>query len=86
MAWRAIIIAVLGLLTAALTAFYMFRLYFLAFEGEGRYDHEHVHPHESPRTMTWPLIILAVPSIAIGALVGFPPDNGPIQAFSVKRS
>jgi len=75
------VIAVLGLLTAALTAFYMFRLYFLAFEGEGRYDHEHVHPHESPRTMTWPLIILAVPSVALGALVGFPPDNGPIHAF-----
>ena len=75
------VIAVLGLLTAALTAFYMFRLYFLAFEGEGRYDHEHVHPHESPRTMTWPLIILAVPSIALGALVGFPPDNGLIHGF-----
>jgi len=75
------LIAVLGLITAAMTAFYMFRLYFLAFEGEGRYDHEHVHPHESPATMTWPLIILAVPSLVIGFLVGFPADNGPIHSY-----
>ncbi len=39
------VIAVLGLITAGLTAFYMFRLYFLAFEGKPRYDQEHVHPH-----------------------------------------
>ncbi len=77
-------IAVLGLLTAALTAFYMFRLYFLAFEGKPRYDQEHVHPHESPATMTVPLVILAIPSLVIGALVGFPPDGGAIHTFLSK--
>ncbi|MHB8645021.1 MAG: NADH-quinone oxidoreductase subunit L, partial [Thermomicrobiales bacterium] len=78
------VIAVLGLVTAALTAFYMFRLYFLAFEGKPRYDPEHVHPHESPRTMTVPLIFLAVPSVVIGALVGLPPDKGAIHTFLSK--
>jgi len=75
------IIAIIGLITAALTAFYMFRLYFLAFEGEPRYDREHVHPHESPATMTTPLILLAIPSVVIGALVGIPPDKGAIHTF-----
>jgi len=75
------VIAVLGLITAGLTAFYMFRLYFLAFEGKPRYDEEHVHPHESPATMTIPLIILAIPSVVIGALLGWPPDAGAIHAF-----
>ncbi len=75
------VIAVLGLITAGLTAFYMFRLYFLAFEGKPRYDQEHVHPHESPATMTIPLIILAIPSVVIGALLGWPPDAGGIHTF-----
>ncbi|MDQ2785409.1 MAG: NADH-quinone oxidoreductase subunit L [Chloroflexota bacterium] len=75
------VIAVLGLITAGLTAFYMFRLYFLAFEGKPRYDEEHVHPHESPATMTIPLIILAIPSVVIGALLGWPPDAGAIHTF-----
>lgn len=75
------VIAVLGLITAGLTAFYMFRLYFLAFEGKPRYDEEHVHPHESPLTMTVPLIILAIPSLVIGALLGWPPDAGAIHTF-----
>ena len=75
------VIAVLGLITAALTAFYMFRLYFLAFEGKPRYDQEHVHPHESPMTMTVPLILLAIPSLVLGALIGWPPDSGAIHRF-----
>ena len=75
------VIAAAGLLTAGLTAFYMFRLYFLAFEGKPRYDEDHVHPHESPATMTVPLIILAIPSLVIGALVGLPPDAGAIHTF-----
>ena len=67
-----------------MTAFYMFRLYFLAFEGKPRYDEEHVHPHESPVTMTAPLVILAIPSLVIGALVGIPPDKGAIHTFLSK--
>jgi NAD(P)H-quinone oxidoreductase subunit 5 len=97
-----------GWLTAGLTAFYMFRMYFLTFEGEFRGNdggirekvlasfgiltpafgpgamnvkeleqHSHGHsdsPHESPLSMTLPLMILAIPSLAIG-LVGKPWDN-----------
>lgn len=74
-------ITVIGLLTAVLTAFYMFRLYFLVFEGKPRYDQEHVHPHESPPVMWVPLVILAIPSLFLGALIGLPPDKGWIHTF-----
>lgn len=106
-----------GWLTAGMTAFYMFRMYFMTFEGKFRgndkavqqrvlnqaqapnfafgpgamhvkelehnsddHDHdEHSHghsefPHESPLTMVLPLMILAVPSVAIG-FVGTPFAN-----------
>jgi NADH-quinone oxidoreductase subunit L len=56
----------LGVLTAGLTAFYMFRLLFLTFFGAPRYDEHHVHVHESPRNMTIPLIVLAVLSVCGG--------------------
>ncbi len=98
-----------GWLTAGITAFYMFRMYFSTFEGGFRgnqtevrqqlkaaagepelamafgpgamnpkeLEHDHHHsdsPHESPLTMTLPLLILAVPSLLIG-LVGTPFNN-----------
>src|SRR6202035_4688124 len=53
----------IGLLTALLTAFYMFRLIFLTFFGKQRYDEHHVHVHESPWSMLGPLVALAVLSI-----------------------
>ena len=62
---------IVGLLTAGITAFYMFRLVTLTFFGKPRYDDKHLHPHESPATMTIPLIILAVLS-AIGGFIGIP--------------
>ena len=107
---------IIGWLTAGITAFYMFRMYFSTFEGEFRgnqmeirhqlqaaagipvpafgpgamdvqelaakaahdqHDHDHHHsefPHESPLTMTLPLLVLAVPSALIG-LVGMPFNN-----------
>src|SRR5438105_4702010 len=52
-----------GLLTALLTSFYMFRLIFLTFHGKQRYDERHVHVHESPWSMLGPLVVLAVLSI-----------------------
>ncbi len=55
------------MLTAGLTAFYMFRVFFLTFVGEYRGD---AHPHESPGAMTMPLVALALPSITSG-LLGF---------------
>src|SRR5208337_2325806 len=55
-----------GLLTAILTSFYMFRLIWLTFFGEKRYDEHHVHVHESPGSMTVPLMILAFLSLVGG--------------------
>jgi len=50
-----------------ITALYSFRLYFLVFHGKGRMDeHTRGHLHESPRVVTVPLILLAIPSVAIG--------------------
>jgi len=62
----------IALFTALLTAFYMFRLLFITFTGKfrGTQEQEH-HLHESPVSMTVPLIILAVLSI-IGGFVGIP--------------
>jgi NADH-quinone oxidoreductase subunit L len=77
----------IGFITAGITAFYMTRLMALTFWGEERFrkgneshgkhgdDHGHHHgpvePHESPRSMTLPLIVLAVFSV-VGGLVGIP--------------
>ncbi|MBZ0187888.1 MAG: NADH-quinone oxidoreductase subunit L, partial [Candidatus Obscuribacterales bacterium] len=54
--------------TAGLTAFYMFRLYFLVFQGEYR---GHGKPHDVSPVMYLPLLALAVPSIAAGGMLGF---------------
>ena len=56
----------LGLFTALLTAFYMFRLIFLTFTGKPRYDEKKVHVHESPWSMLGPLVVLAVLSLVGG--------------------
>jgi NADH-quinone oxidoreductase subunit L len=56
----------LGVTGAGITSFYMFRLIFLTFFGKARYDEKKVHVHESPRSMTVPLIILAICSVAGG--------------------
>ncbi len=60
---------VVGLVTAAMTAFYMWRLMYLTFYGEGRMnEHTRQHLHESPRTMTVPLMVLAAGSVLVGWL------------------
>lgn len=70
-----------GIITAFLTAFYMFRLYFLVFEGQPRFDQHHLQPHESGPAMATPLVLLAVASLGVGLLVGWPPEQGLIHAF-----
>jgi NAD(P)H-quinone oxidoreductase subunit 5 len=80
----------LAWLTAGLTAFYMFRMYLLTFEGDFRgnlpldssesvisndVDKQNVHPHESTFAMILPLIILSIPTIGIG-LFGAPIPTG----------
>jgi NADH-quinone oxidoreductase subunit L len=66
------LIWLLGFITAGLTAFYMFRLVFLAFFGQGRFPEKtRQHLHESPSSMTVPLTILAMLSI-VGGFIGLP--------------
>jgi NADH-quinone oxidoreductase subunit L len=62
----------IGYATALMTAFYMFRLIFLTFYSKPRMSHEvEHHIHESPASMTMPLVVLAVMSLFAGFL-GFP--------------
>jgi len=63
---------VIGVLTAGMTAFYMFRLYATTFLGKfrGTHDQEH-HLHESPAAMTIPLIVLAILAV-VGGFIGIP--------------
>jgi NADH-quinone oxidoreductase subunit L len=63
---------ILGVITAGLTSFYMFRLIFMTFFGESRVDAEKEHHiHESPAVMTIPLIVLAILA-TIGGWVNLP--------------
>jgi NADH-quinone oxidoreductase subunit L len=65
-----------GAVTALLTAFYMFRLFYLTFYGASRVEPTvAAHIHEAPPSMRTPLILLALLSI-VGGFLGFPPENG----------
>ena len=68
--YGSVVLWLLGVLGAGLTAFYMFRLVTLTFEGEERFAHD-AHPHEARKSMTIPLMILAGLSV-IGGFVGIP--------------
>ena len=59
---------VIGVLVAFLTTFYMFRLFLVVFLG-GAKAHAVDHAHESPRVMSWPLVVLAVASVC-GGFIG----------------
>jgi NADH-quinone oxidoreductase subunit L len=70
----------IGVVVAIMTAFYMFRLIGLTFWGQSRVDKD-VEPriHESPRVMTVPLWLLAIPSIVLGVILSWPgPPLGPL--------
>ena len=80
--WRPWVFGSVALLGAGLTAFYMSRVFFMTFHGEKRWNDGHSatpdttiarsavqHPHESPRLMTWPMIVLAAGSVALGGLL-----------------
>jgi NADH-quinone oxidoreductase subunit L len=72
-----LLIWVVGVLVAGMTAFYMMRMMFLTFHGEERLSPEVAsHVHESPSVMTVPLVILAVGSVFVGYL-GLPAWLGP---------
>jgi NADH-quinone oxidoreductase subunit L len=64
-------------LGAFMTAFYTFRLLFLTFFGAPRMSKDVAHHiHESPRVMTWPLVILAALTVVAGWAFGVPSDDG----------
>ena len=65
-----VIIGLCALIGAGITAFYMTRLMFMTFWGTKRWE-PGVHPHESPKTMTIPLIVLAVLSLVGGAAMNW---------------
>jgi NADH-quinone oxidoreductase subunit L len=72
----------IGVVTALMTSFYMFRLMFLTFHGHPRMSHEvEHHIHESPKSMTVPLMILAFASI-FGGWLGWPHSLGGSDRFT----
>ena len=70
-----------GLFAAVLTSFYMFRLIWLTFFTQKRYDELHVHVHESPLNMAIPLVILAILSL-IGGWFALPAMFGGKDYFA----
>ena len=70
-----------GAVTAGLTAFYVFRAYFLTFFGKYRGHH---HPHESPLVMTFPLMVLAVLSL-FGGLLSVPQWLSPMFPIAAEH-
>jgi NADH-quinone oxidoreductase subunit L len=74
----------IGLVTAGLTAFYMFRLYYLVFTGESRADHHtRDHIHESGGWVLFPLVVLAFFAL-VGGFFGLPDAYG--ELFGVQES
>ncbi|KIR64703.1 NADH-quinone oxidoreductase subunit L [Micromonospora haikouensis] len=67
--WTAWLFGGAALLGAGLTAFYMTRLFVLTFHGPKRWTEDIEHPHESPKLMTIPLILLAIGSVVAGGLM-----------------
>jgi NADH-quinone oxidoreductase subunit L len=77
-----LVLWIMGPITAAMTAFYMFRQVYMTFYGSSRMDSEvEHHLHESPNVMIYPLIVLAALSLLGGLLLGFPPEGGWIHHF-----
>ncbi|HBO54446.1 MAG TPA: NADH-quinone oxidoreductase subunit L [Janibacter terrae] len=66
--WRPWVFGLTALVGAGITAFYMSRLFFMTFHGKRRWTDD-VHPHESPLTMTIPMMVLAVGSAFLGLVL-----------------
>ncbi len=72
----------IGVIVAVMTGFYMFRLMGKTFYGKSHVDPQ-VEPdiHKSPRSMTVPLILLAIPAALLGLAIGYPPAGGLIHQW-----
>ena len=75
--WRPWVFGFAALIGAGVTAFYMSRLFFMTFHGKNRWPKE-AHPHESPKVMTIPMMILAAGSASLGLILG---PTGAIQSW-----
>jgi NADH-quinone oxidoreductase subunit L len=77
-----LVVWAIGFVVAGMTAFYMFRLMGMTFWGPSHVDPE-IEPkiHESPRSMTVPLVLLAIPSVGIGLALGLPFGGGLLQTW-----
>jgi NADH-quinone oxidoreductase subunit L len=77
-----VVVWAIGIVVALMTAFYMFRLMGMTFWGPSHVDPA-IEPkiHESPRSMTVPLILLAIPSLFIGLVLGLPFGDSRIQQW-----
>jgi NADH-quinone oxidoreductase subunit L len=64
------ILGIVALLGAGLTAFYMTRALLMTFHGQRRWEDD-VHPHEAPKSMTYPMLVLAVLALVGGAVLTF---------------
>ncbi len=69
--WKPWVLGGAALVGAGITAFYMSRLFFMTFQGEKRWTDE-VHPHESPKIMTVPMMVLAAGSAFLGLALAWP--------------
>ncbi len=67
--WRPWVLGGAALVAAGITAFYMSRLFLMTFHGKARWTDD-VHPHESPLSMTVPMMVLAVGSAGLGLVLG----------------
>ena len=67
--WQPWVLGGAAMLGAGVTAFYMSRLFFMTFHGEKRWEDDQ-HPHESPLTMTIPMMVLAFGSAFLGLILG----------------
>ena len=75
-----VVLLIVPIVGAMITAFYMFRLWYMTFAGKPRDAHRYEHAHESPRSMTVPLVILAVLAVAIGwPIFGLAGDGGLLE-------
>jgi len=75
--WRPWIFGFAALIGAGVTAFYMSRLFFMTFHGKKRWP-KAAHPHESPKSMTIPMVVLAAGSAFMGLILG---PTGAIQSW-----
>ena len=79
--WRPWVFGLAAMIGAGVTAFYMSRLFFMTFQGKKRWPKD-AHPHESPRLMTVPMIILSMGSAFLGLALAWPfAKVAPIQAW-----